>query len=156
MRLKDYLDGSIGSIDESLPPAISDHGRELLRVRLEFDDGCSASVGDMALHISLARERIRQLDKRKLGRLARTRYPANHPDEPIMVSHSTTFARKHTVPVQPKRQTTATRAKLALDQERVAAAIDDTNHAARVLHEALSEEGAYERERQDATIGGCG
>ena len=46
IRLKDYLDDSIGSIDESLPPAISDYGQELLRVRLEFDDGCSASVGE--------------------------------------------------------------------------------------------------------------
>jgi len=152
MRLTDYLDDSIGSIDERLPPAISDHGQALLRVRLEFDDGCSASVGDMALHISLARERIRHLDKKKPGRRARTRYPANYPDEPIMVSHSTTSARKHTIPVQPKRQTTAARARLALDQERVAAIIDDTNHAVRVLHEALSEEEAYEDERQGATI----
>ena len=151
MRLKDYLDDSIGSIDESLPPAISDHGQELLRVRLEFDDGCSGSVGEMALHISLARERIRQLDKRKPGRRTRTR--ANYPDEPVMVAHSTTSAREHTIPVQPRRQTTATRARLALDHERVAAIIDDTNHAALVLHEALSEEEAYEDERQDATIG---
>ena len=124
-----------------------------MRVRFELEDGCSVSVEDMASQINAARERIRKLEKKTSKRRFRTSLSVDYPDEPITVSRSTASNQMHTIPVQPEHRVATARAPLVLDQERVATIMEDTNHAARVLHEALSEEEGYECERHDTTTG---
>ena len=142
----DYLPVNESTTPQVLTPLLN---QELLDMRFGLDDGGSVSVEDIALHSDLARERIRQMEAKALRRRAGKPPLKDYPDDPITVSRSKKSARRHTIPAQPGLRPTAARAPLALDQERVATIVEDTTHAARLLHEALSENQWHEEEPQE-------